>query len=95
MTDEDLTVNFDLVASMKSDGPICFRMRPATEKHTQVALFDEKLARPQAMWIIEPAKVLIEREIEKHVMEKCQVRLIKFIEIPDVNYFVCASISGF
>jgi hypothetical protein len=66
MTDADVAVNFDLVAAMKSDGPICFHMLPATEKQTQAALFDEKLVQeflpglqivwfscPQAMWIIE------------------------------------------
>ena len=84
-------------------------MQPATEKQTQAALFDEKLAQgflpglqivwfscPQAMWIIiERAKVLIEREIENHVMEKRQVKLIKFIEISGANHFVRASISSF
>jgi hypothetical protein len=108
MTDEDLAVNFDLVAAMKSDAPICFHMLPAIEKQTQAALFDEKLAQeflpgvqivwfscPQAMWIIERAKVLIEREIEKHVTEKRQVRSIKFIEIPGANHFVSVSIDCF
>jgi hypothetical protein len=108
MTDADIAVNFDLAAAMKSDGPICFHMLPATEKQTQAALFDEKLVQeflpglqivwfscPQAMWIIERAKVLIERKIEKHVTEKRQVRLIRFIEIPGANHFVRASINCF
>jgi hypothetical protein len=108
MTDADVAVNFDLVATMKSNGPICFHMLPATEKQTQAALFDEKLVQEflpglqivwfscqQAMWIIERAKVLIERKIEKHVVEKRQVRLIRFIEIPGANHFVCTSINCF
>ncbi|KIM92132.1 hypothetical protein PILCRDRAFT_113025 [Piloderma croceum F 1598] len=108
MTDEDLAVNFDLVASLKSDAPICFHMLPANEKQTQAALFDETLTQEflpglqivwfscaQAMWIIGRAKVLIERKIEKDVMEKRQVRLIKFVEIPGANHFVRVSSVAF
>jgi hypothetical protein len=107
MTDEDLAVNLDLGASMRSDVPLLTTMLPALEKQAQAALFDETLTKeflpgmevvwiscPQSMWPLEWSKVLIARQYEEHVKNKRHVRSIRFTEIEGANHFVSVSIGG-
>jgi hypothetical protein len=108
MTDEDLAVNLDLGASMRSDVPLLTTMLPALEKQAQTALFDETLTKeflpgmevvwiscPQSMWPLEWSKVLIARQYEEHVKNKRHVRPIWFTEIEGANHFVSVSSGGF
>jgi len=105
MTDEDVAVNFDMDASLKSDVPMCLLMLPALEKQTQAAFFDEKLTKeflpavrivwlscPQSQWALEWGKVIMERQFEEHARQKHDVRLIRFMEIKEANHFVSAFI---
>jgi hypothetical protein len=108
MTDEDLAVNFDIIAALKSDIPIVLSMLPALEKQTQAVFFDEKLAKeflpalqvvwigcPKSQWALEWCKVLMEREFEEHAKQKHQVRSVRFMEIEGANHLVSASMFRF
>jgi hypothetical protein len=101
MSEQDLAVNYDLNASTKSDVPVFTIMRPILEKQTQVAFYDETLAKefvpaleivwiacPQAMWALERAKFLTERDCEEHARQNHKVRPIRFTEIEGANHLV-------
>lgn len=108
MTDEELAVNYDLAASMKSDMQLFSHMQPALEKQTQTAFFDTTLAQeflpalhivwlfcPHSPWPVARPRAIIEQEMQEHLTKKHEIRLMKFIELQGANHCVSVFICHF